>query len=59
MDALYLLILVARVRPHARAGPGRRAPGRKAVSVMNWVSGLLALFLFGYLLYALIRAEKF
>lgn len=29
------------------------------MSVMNWVSGLLALFLFGYLLYALIRAEKF
>jgi len=29
------------------------------VNAMNWVSGLLALFLFGYLLYALIRAEKF
>jgi len=29
------------------------------VSVMSWVGGLLALFLFGYLLYALIRAEKF
>jgi len=26
---------------------------------MFWLSGLLALFLFGYLLYALIRAEKF
>jgi len=26
---------------------------------MSWVGGLLALFLFGYLLYALIRAEKF
>jgi len=26
---------------------------------MNWIGGLLALFLFGYLLYALIRAEKF
>jgi K+-transporting ATPase KdpF subunit len=29
------------------------------VSFMNWVGGLLALFLFVYLLYALIRAEKF
>jgi len=26
---------------------------------MNWIAGTLALFLFGYLLYALIRAEKF
>ena len=26
---------------------------------MYWLSGLLALFLFGYLLYALICAEKF
>ncbi|MEO8307370.1 MAG: K(+)-transporting ATPase subunit F [Pseudomonadota bacterium] len=26
---------------------------------MYWLSGLLALFLFGYLLYALLRAEKF
>jgi len=29
------------------------------MSAMIWLSGLLALFLFGYLLYALIRAEKF
>jgi K+-transporting ATPase KdpF subunit len=29
------------------------------MTVMIWLSGLLALFLFGYLLYALIRAEKF
>jgi K+-transporting ATPase KdpF subunit len=26
---------------------------------MYWLSGLLALFLFGYLLYALLRAEQF
>ncbi|MGA2365025.1 MAG: K(+)-transporting ATPase subunit F [Steroidobacteraceae bacterium] len=26
---------------------------------MYWLSGLLALFLFGYLLYALIKAERF
>ena len=26
---------------------------------MYWLSGLLALFIFGYLLYALIKAERF
>jgi len=26
---------------------------------MYWLSGLLALFLFGYLLYALLKAEHF
>jgi K+-transporting ATPase KdpF subunit len=29
------------------------------MSIMYWLSGLLALFLFGYLLYALLRAEQF
>jgi len=29
------------------------------MNAMYWVSGLLALFLFGYLLYALLRAERF
>lgn len=29
------------------------------MSAMYWLSGLLALFLFGYLLYVLIKAEKF
>jgi K+-transporting ATPase KdpF subunit len=29
------------------------------VSAMYWLLGLLALFLFGYLLYALLRAERF
>jgi K+-transporting ATPase KdpF subunit len=29
------------------------------MSGMYWLSGLLALGLFGYLLYALIRAERF
>jgi K+-transporting ATPase KdpF subunit len=33
--------------------------GADVVSVMYWLSGLLALFLFGYLLYALLRAEQF
>jgi len=29
------------------------------MSAMYWLAGLLALFLFGYLLYALFKAEKF
>jgi K+-transporting ATPase KdpF subunit len=29
------------------------------MSLIYWLSGLLALFLFGYLVYALLRAEKF
>ena len=29
------------------------------MSVMYWLSGVLAVFLFGYLVYALLRAEKF
>ena len=29
------------------------------MTIIYWVSGLLALFLFGYLLYALLRAEHF
>jgi K+-transporting ATPase KdpF subunit len=29
------------------------------MSIMYWLSGLLALLLFGYLLYALLKAERF
>ena len=29
------------------------------MSTMYWLSGLLALFLFGYLLFALLKAERF
>jgi K+-transporting ATPase KdpF subunit len=29
------------------------------MSMIYWLAGLLALFLFGYLLYALLRAERF
>jgi K+-transporting ATPase KdpF subunit len=29
------------------------------VTMMYWLAALLALFLFGYLLYALLRAERF
>jgi K+-transporting ATPase KdpF subunit len=38
---------------------GDAAPGADVLSSMYWLSGLLALFLFGYLLYALLRAEQF
>jgi K+-transporting ATPase KdpF subunit len=29
------------------------------MSAMYWLAGLLALFLFGYLVYALLKAERF
>jgi K+-transporting ATPase KdpF subunit len=29
------------------------------MSIMYWLSGLLGLFLFGYLLFALLKAERF
>jgi K+-transporting ATPase KdpF subunit len=29
------------------------------MTMMYWLAALLALFLFGYLLYALLRAERF
>jgi len=29
------------------------------MSIMYWLSGLLALFLLGYLLFALLKAERF
>jgi len=29
------------------------------MSAMYWLSGVLALFLFGYLVYALLKAERF
>jgi K+-transporting ATPase KdpF subunit len=29
------------------------------MSAVHWLGGLLALLLFGYLLYALLRAERF
>ena len=29
------------------------------MTALYWLSGALAVFLFGYLLYALLRAEKF
>jgi K+-transporting ATPase KdpF subunit len=29
------------------------------MTMIYWLAGLLALFLFGYLLYALLRAERF
>ena len=47
------------VRRHARPGQSVRASGQATMTGMYWLSGLLALFLFGYLLYALIKAERF
>jgi K+-transporting ATPase KdpF subunit len=47
------------VRDHPWPYLGAASPGADVVSIMYWLSGLLALFLFGYLLYALLRAEQF
>jgi K+-transporting ATPase KdpF subunit len=38
---------------------GAAPAGTHAVSFTYWLSGLLALFLFGYLLFALLKAEDF
>ena len=47
MDAVFVLILIGL---YVLSG---------WMSAMYWLAGLLALFLFGYLLYALFKAEKF
>jgi K+-transporting ATPase KdpF subunit len=38
---------------------GIAAPRENAMSAMYWLAAVLALFLFGYLLFALLRAERF
>jgi K+-transporting ATPase KdpF subunit len=38
---------------------GAGSAGKVVVSAIYWLAGLLALFLFGYLLYALLKAERF
>jgi K+-transporting ATPase KdpF subunit len=47
------------LRGEPRTRLGARPAGEVPMSLMYWLSGLLALFLFGYLLYALLRAERF
>ncbi len=41
------------------AGVGLRASRKDAVTIVYGLAAVLALFLFGYLLYALLRAEHF
>jgi K+-transporting ATPase KdpF subunit len=38
---------------------GARATADEALMIMYCLAAVLALFLFGYLLYALLRAERF
>ena len=45
------------VRDHPRPRLGAASLGGCVMSIMYWLAGLLALFLFGYLLYALVKAE--
>jgi len=47
------------LRRHPRIGLGARSPEERAVSPMHVLAGLLALGLFGYLLFALLKAERF
>ena len=47
------------VRGDALAGLGHLAARRDSMSALYWVSGLLTLGLFAYLLYALIKPERF
>jgi K+-transporting ATPase KdpF subunit len=41
------------------SGVGLRASGKDVMTLIYCLAGVLALFLFGYLLYALLRAEQF
>ena len=47
------------VRDHPRPGLGVEPTGKDIMSAMYWLAAALALFLFGYLLFALLRAERF
>jgi K+-transporting ATPase KdpF subunit len=47
------------VHRNARLGCGDRSQGRRFMNLMYVFSGLLAVLLFVYLLYALIMAERF
>jgi len=47
------------VRHYPRPGVGIQPPGKDAMTVMYGLGAVLALFLFGYLLFALLRAERF
>ena len=59
MDAIYLLILaVVYGATHALVW-ALRAARDDIMTVVYYLAGVLALFLFGYLLYALLRAEQF
>lgn len=46
------------LRRYARSGVGVRA-SREDLMIIYGLAAVLALFLFGYLLYALLRAEQF
>jgi K+-transporting ATPase KdpF subunit len=44
---------------HARSRAGAQPPGKDVMTAMYGLAALLALFLFGYLVYALLSAERF
>jgi K+-transporting ATPase KdpF subunit len=47
------------VRSYVRARVGIQAPGKDVMNVMYWFAVPLVLGLLAYLLYALLRAERF
>ena len=47
------------ISDHPRARVGVQPAGKAVMTTMYWLAALLALFLFGYLLFALLRAERF
>jgi K+-transporting ATPase KdpF subunit len=55
------LSIIARrpIRADSWPGLGLGSARENLMSNMYWLSGLLALLVFGYLLYALFRAERF
>ena len=59
MDIVYLLILAGLYAVSHGLVWALDRLGKVLMSTMYWLAGLLALFLFGYLLYALLRAERF
>lgn len=59
-DGRYLFANARRsVRSHVRACVGIQTLGKDVMSLMDWLAAPLVLCLFLYLLYALLRAERF
>ena len=47
------------IRGNTRVGIGDRSTGKRVMRALYFFNGLLALLLFGYLFWALLKAERF